>query len=64
MSTISAMECWPLRIPGGGPLPLVAETALGQLVWRERAVGRLLTAPTQGGDIVRCADVRRMARST
>ena len=26
--------------------------------------GRLLTAPTQGGDLVRCADVHRMVRST
>ena len=26
--------------------------------------GRLLTAPTQGGDLVRCADVHRIVRST
>ena len=48
---------------GLGPLQCVAETASGQLAWRERAVGRLLTATTQGGDVVLCADVRRMARS-
>jgi DNA invertase Pin-like site-specific DNA recombinase len=44
---------------GLDPLQLVAETASGQLAWRERAVGRVLTAPTQGGDLVHCASVRR-----
>ena len=39
-------------------LQLVAETASGQLAWCERAIGRMLTAPVQGGDLVRCASVR------
>ena len=48
----------------GHPLQLVEETASGRLAGRERAVGRLLTTSTQDRDIMRCADVRRMARST
>jgi hypothetical protein len=30
---------------GLSPLQLVAETASGQLAWREQVVGRVLTAP-------------------
>ena len=44
---------------GLDPLPLVVETASSQLAWRERAVGRVLTATAQGGDRVHCAGVRR-----
>ncbi len=49
---------------GLGPLQCVEETASGRLACRERAVGCLLTATTQGGDVVLCAEMRRMARST
>jgi len=50
--------------PGLGPLQLVEETASGRLAWREWAVGRLLTATTQSGDVVLCTAERRMAHST
>jgi DNA invertase Pin-like site-specific DNA recombinase len=49
---------------GLGPLQFVADTASGRLAWRERVVGRLLTATTQAGDVVLFAEVSRMARST
>jgi DNA invertase Pin-like site-specific DNA recombinase len=49
---------------GLGPLQFVEDTASGRLAWRERAVGRLLTATAQAGDVVLFAEVSRMARST
>jgi hypothetical protein len=49
---------------GLGPRQLVEETTSDRLAWLERAVGCLLTATTQVGDVVLCTDVRRMARST
>src|SRR5215831_13818862 len=52
--TISAMTCWSMPTP----------VASGRLAWRDRAVGRLLMATAQAGDVVLFAEVSRMARST
>jgi DNA invertase Pin-like site-specific DNA recombinase len=49
---------------GLGPLQFVEDTVSGRLAWRDRAVGHLLTATVQAGDIVLFAEISRMARST
>lgn len=47
-----------------GPLCFVQDTVSGQIRWRDRTVGQLLTDTAQSGDIVVFAEISRMARST
>jgi DNA invertase Pin-like site-specific DNA recombinase len=49
---------------GLGPLQCVEDTASGRVVWRDRAVGRLLTETAHAGDAVLFAEISRIARST
>src|SRR5688572_5033987 len=49
---------------GLGPLQFVEDTASGRVVWRDRAVGRLVTETAHAGDAVLFAEISRMARST
>ena len=47
-----------------GPLRFVEDTSSGQIRWRDRMIGQLLTKTAQQGDVVIFAEVSRMARST
>ena len=47
-----------------GPLRFVEDTISGQIRWRDRVIGQLLTETAQRGDVVIFAEVSRMARST
>lgn len=47
-----------------GPLHFVEDTVSGQIRWRDRPIGYLLTATAQSGDVVMFAEISRMARST
>jgi hypothetical protein len=42
----------------------VSGVARTRLAWRDRAVGHLLTVTAQAGDVILCAKVSCMARST
>src|SRR5687767_464510 len=58
---------WALHVcqhPWAGPLRCVEDTASGRVVWRDRAVGRLLTETAHAGDAVLFAEISRMACST
>ena len=45
-------------------LSFIEDTASGQLKWRERALGTLLTGQAAAGDVVVFSEISRMARST
>ncbi len=47
-----------------GPLSFVEDTVSGQIRWRDRSLGQLLTETAQRGDLVVFAEISRMARST
>jgi DNA invertase Pin-like site-specific DNA recombinase len=47
-----------------GLLTFVKDTASGQLKWRDRALGTLLTDKADAGDVVVFSEISRMARST
>jgi DNA invertase Pin-like site-specific DNA recombinase len=47
-----------------GPLHFVEDTLSGQICWRDRILGQLLTETAQRGDVVVFAEISRMARST
>lgn len=49
---------------GLAPLCFVEDMVSGRLSWRERAIGHLLTRTARAGDVLLCAEVSRMARST
>ena len=47
-----------------GSLRFVEDTLSGQIRWRDRILGQLLTETAQRGDVVVFAEISRMARST
>jgi DNA invertase Pin-like site-specific DNA recombinase len=44
---------------GLGPLRFVEDTTSGRVVWRERAIGQLLSTTATPGDVVLVAEIRR-----
>jgi len=46
------------------PLKFVEDTVSGQIRWRDRTLGQLLSETAQRGDVVVFAEISRMARST
>jgi DNA invertase Pin-like site-specific DNA recombinase len=49
---------------GLGLIQFVEDALSGRVVWRERAIGQLLTVTATAGDVVIFAEISRMARST